>query len=1087
MTTSRLSRLVLSLCLATVAAAAAASETAQWMRYPAISPDGSRIVFSFRGDLWTVPAEGGRATPLTLHDAYDFAPVWSPDGQSIAFASDRYGNDDVFLIPAAGGAATRLTFHSADDRPSGFTPDGSAVLLSSGRLDAASNVQYPRGGSQPELYAVPVAGGMPTQVLTTPALDAVWSRDGELLAYTDLKGLEDEWRKHDDSSFARDVWLYEASNGSHRRLTGFGVDDRQPVWSPDQRSLYYLSERSGSFNVWRLDLADPSTPVQVTFHEVHPVRFLSVSDAGDLCYGFDGGLWVRPEGAAESRRVEVVAPADDRRNDVEWVDVARQVSEIAVSPDGGEIAFVARGEVFVTSADHSDTRRVTSTPEQERSVSFSPDGRSLLYASERDGSWNLYRTDLTDDAEPDFFNATAMVERPVLETDDETFQPRFSPDGKRVAYLLDRTGLAVLDLESGTSTTILSEDLNYSYADGDQWYEWSPDGRWFLVQYLSPTRWSAEVGLVASDGAGELRNLTRSGYEDQVPRWVHGGEAVMWLTDRHGYRAHSMLGSMDDVYVSFLTTEAWDRFRLSEAELEQVKAREKKADGDAEKGDGDAADDGITLPEPVELELDGLEDRTARLTLQSARLAGAALTPDGETLLVVARLEKAYDLYAITPRERKVERLAALGADSVGGLEVTPDGKHAYVLADHKVVKITVDGGKKDPVALEAEMALDPAAERAYLFEHVWRQTREKFLDPDMHGVDWDAMKAAYGRFLPSVATHRDFAELVSEMLGELNASHTGMGFRPRDRDGDATASLGLFPDPAHGGEGIRIQEVLEGGPLETDGSRIDAGVVVASIDGTAIGAGENWYPLLNRKAGEPVRLGLLDPESGETWEETVKPVSLREEAGLLYERWVRGRRAEVERLSGGRLGYAHVRSMNDASYREIFEDIFGRAVTAEGIVLDTRFNSGGNLVEPLTVLLDGVEYMQAVPRGRRIGSEPSLRWTRPSVVVMNEGNYSDAHCFPSAYTSLGLGETVGMQVPGTCTAVWWETLQDRELYFGIPQVGWLDMDGDIMENKHLDPVHEIDNDPALEAAGRDQQLEKAVEVLLRHIDDQAP
>jgi len=316
-------------------------------------------------------------------------------------------------------------------------------------------------------------------------------------------------------------------------------------------------------------------------------------------------------------------------------------------------------------------------------------------------------------------------------------------------------------------------------------------------------------------------------------------------------------------------------------------------------------------------------------------------------------------------------------------------------------------------------------------------------------------------------------------MLGELNASHTGSGHRPRRADADQTAALGFFPDPDWDGPGILIAEILKKSPLQQAGTKIKNGTVITAIDGENIAAGQNWYPLLNRKAGTPVRLSLLDPDSDTRWEERVKPVSQGQEGRLLYERWVRSRKEEVDRLSDGRIGYTHIRGMNDSSFREIFEDIFGEAVTKDAIVLDTRFNGGGNLDEALTVFLSGEVFMRAMPRGQAVGAEPSLRWTKPSIVIQNEGNYSDAHCFPNAYRTLGLGETVGMQVPGTCTSVWWETLQDRSLYFGIPQVTWLDSEGDWLENKHFDPDYEVDNDPRLEAVGRDQQLEKAVEVLL--------
>ncbi len=1068
------------------ASAAPAAEEALWLRYPAISPDGDTIVFSYRGDLWKVSSDGGVATPLTVSPADDLMPVWSPDGSKLAFASDRYGNLDVFVMPAAGGEATRLTFHSADDEPTSFTPDGEAVLFGSARLDASSCVQFPTP-AQPELYRVAVAGGMPTQVLTTPAEYAVWDPAGEHLAYSDRKGYEMEWRKHDDSSFARDLWVWDPASNRHTRLTDFGVDDRQPVWAPGGQSLFYLSEASGSFNVWRLSVDDPGHPDQVTDHQTHPVRFLSASADGDLCYAFDGRIWVRPAGADAGHPVQVTVAADRRGRAVEHIDVARDVGEMAVSPDGGEIAFVARGEVFVTSTEHGTTRRITDTPEQERSVSFSPDGRSLVYASERDGSWNVYRTRLTDDDEPDFFNATALEEEPVVATDAEEFQPSFSPDGEEVAYLENRTTLKVVDLDSGATREILPGDLNYSYRDGDQWYRWSPDGRWFLVEYLSPTRWSSEVGLVAASGDGEVQNLTRSGYEDVRPRWAGDGEIAIWLTDRHGDRAQAGWPAQFDVYAAFLTQKAWDRFHLTEAELEQVKAAEDEAEKKEKKGDKDdesaGDDEGPELLEPVAINLDRLDDRMARLSLHSADLADAVLTPDRETLVYLAKFEKGYDLWTYVPRKKDIKLVAKLDADEAGDLALDADGKNAFLLADHKLMKVELGSGKATPVKLAAAMDLDPAAERAYLFEHAARQTREKFYDVDLHGVDWDAMKTAYERFLPFIDTDRELAELISELQGELNASHTGCRYRPRREGEDETAALGFFPDPTWQDDGVRIAEVLEGGPLEQAGSRVAAGVVIEAIDGETISAGANWYPLLNHEAGTLVRLALYDPDGGERWEETAKPISLREQWQLLYRRWTRSRRAEVDRLSDGRLGYAHIRGMNDRAYREVFEEVFGRATEKEAIILDTRFNGGGNLVEALTVFLTGEVYARNVARGQQVGVEPWMRWTKPSVVVMNEGNYSDAHCFPEAYTTLGIGETVGMQVPGTCTSVWWERLQDPSLVFGIPEVGMIDNNGEYLENQHLDPDYEVDNDPALEAAGRDQQLETAVRVLLDELD----
>jgi len=1063
-----------------VAGVTTAAERALWLRYPAISPDGQTIAFSYKGNLWKVPAAGGTATPLTVSEAHNTMPVWSADGKEIAFASDRYGNFDVFLMPAEGGEAKRLTFHSADEMPTSFTPDGKAVLFTAAVLDSASNAQFPTP-AQPELYKVGVNGGMPEQLLTTPAVYAVFNRAGQRLAYSDQKGYEMEWRKHDTSSFARGLWLWDVAKGTHTQLTQPGADNRQPVWSPDEKSLYYLSERSGTFNVWRLDLSDPQRATQVTTHTIEPVRFLSVSRDGDLCYAYEGEIWVRPAGGRESRRLAVLVAADGRRPAPERADVGSEISEFDVSPDGKEIAFIARGEVFVTSAEHGVTRRITNTPEQERSVSFSPDGRTLLYASERDGGWKLYRTDMTDKNEPNFFNATALKESAVLASDADTFQPHFSPDGSEIAYLEERTTLKVLNLKSGKSRTVLPGDRNYSYSDGDQWYEWSPDGRWFAVQFLSNTRWSSEVGLIPSSGEGGLVNVSKSGYEDNRPMFARKGEILFWATDRHGLRSQSGEGREYDVYAAFLTKKAWDRYRLDEAEFDQLKTKEKDEakEKSGEKGKAGAGEAKAPAPAAqVAIEFGGLDDRIVRLSPFSAQLAGMALSPDGETLYDLAKFEKGFDLWKYVPRTKEIKLVAKLDAKEAD-LRLDREGKKAFILADSKLLTVDLESGKTSPVKVSAMMELNPAAERAYLFQHIWRQTWKKFLVKDMHGVDWKATGDRYARFLPYIDNDRDFAELISEMQGELNSSHSGGRYRPLHPTGDETAALGFFPDPKHTGPGVGILEVIEGGPLQQAGTRIRAGAVIEAIDSEAIGTGACWYPLLNHKAGTLVRLALLDPKDGARWEETVKPITWMAQSHLLYERWVRSRRDEVARLSGGRLGYAHIRGMNDGAYREIFEEIFGRDVDKDAIVLDTRFNGGGNLVEQLTTFLSGRIYARDVPRGREVGTEPSQRWTKPSIVIMSEGNYSDAHCFPMAYTQLGLGETVGMPVPGTCTSVWWERLQDKDLVFGIPEVALVDMQGDIMENKQLMPTYMVANDLALVASGRDQQLEKAVAVLL--------
>jgi YD repeat-containing protein len=382
-----------------------AQNTALWLRYPAISPDGKTIAFSYQGDLYKVSSDGGTATLLTINEAYDYSPVWSHDGQQLAFASDRYGNFDIFVMPAAGGQATRLTYHSAGEVPSDFTADNKSVIYTSSQGDDAANQQYP-SGVLPELYSIPVTGGMPRQIITTPAEDAHFNADGSVLVFHDRKGYEDEFRKHHTSSVTRDVWKYDMKSKKYTQLSSFEGEDRSPVFAQNQQDIYFLSEKSGSFNIWKMSL-NGGNEKQISQLDTHPVRYLSMSKDGLLCFSYNGELYTMREGS-QPKKLTVNVVNDGRYNPEKILPVKGDISEMALSPNGKEVAFVFRGEVFAASVKEGTTRRITDTPEQERSISFSPDGRSILYAGERDGSWNVYQTSLTRPEEKYFFSSTIV-------------------------------------------------------------------------------------------------------------------------------------------------------------------------------------------------------------------------------------------------------------------------------------------------------------------------------------------------------------------------------------------------------------------------------------------------------------------------------------------------------------------------------------------------------------------------------------------------------------------------------------------------------------------------------------------------------
>ena len=1067
-----------------------------WLRYPAISPDGKTIAFSFRGHIFTVAVTGGQAVPLTAGPAHDSSPVWSPDGKLIAFASDRYGHYDVFITSSQGGKDRRLTTYSTEAVPTSFTPDGQYALFDAYRMGSATSSMFPLR-IFPQLYKVSIQGDRAAEmVLTTPALHAQYDPTENRILYEDLKGYEDPWRKHETFSVAHDIWLYDARTGDHTKLSNFQGENRNPVWSPDESAIYYLNEQSGSFNVWRLSLTDghPGTAQQLTSFQRNPVRFLTVANNSTLCFGYDGEIYTLAAGTEQPQKVNIQIGLSDSTAATQIRSYSDNVTEMALSPNGKEFAFVVRGDIYVASSDQGETKRITNTPGQERSVSFSPDGRRLVFAAEYGKAWGLYEASIAQpkEKEPYFFNSTVIDIHPILENDQENFQPKYSPDGKEVAYLENRTTVKVLNLETKLSRVILPGDLNYSYSDGDQWFDWSPDGKWFLVNFLTPGRWASEAGLVDAGGQQQLTNLTKSGYDNLLPHWMMDGKSMIWWTDKFGLHGDGHSGETQlDIYEMFFTQGAYDRFKLPKAEYDIVtesEAEQKKKKDAEKKEDNKETDASAKKVEPVTIDLNNIEDRVERLTLGSTQIEDGLLTNDGETLLYLAKSQKGYELWSLKLREGELKRLwETEAAKSSSGseansttIQLDKDGKNVFVLASGRITKVGVADGKAEPAKFNAVKELDGVAERACIFEHIWRQAREKFYLKDMNGVDWDYYKSVYAKFLPYISDDRDFSEMTSEMLGELNASHTGCKLYPETQNADATAVLGAFFDSNYKGTGLRIQEVIEKGPLITASAPIQAGMIIEKINGITINPEMDFNPLLNRRAGQPTLLSIFDVAKNTRFDVTVKPISISDQDELLYQRWVKQRRELVDKLSNGTVGYVHVRGMNDQSYRETYSEALGRESKKKALIVDTRFNGGGNLHDILATFLSGKPYLEYLPRGQSLGWEPNAKWQRKSVVLAGESNYSDAHLFPWVYQHFGIGKLVGMPVPGTGTGVWWEVQQDPRLIFGMPQIGFRDEKGLFMEKTQVEPDVKIRNDARSIAEGKDLQLEKAVEILLQ-------
>jgi Tol biopolymer transport system component/C-terminal processing protease CtpA/Prc len=1068
-------KIVSSLILFLAVLLANAQETPLWLRNSAISPDGTAIAFTYKGNIFTVPVSGGRARQITSHPSHNTRPVWSPNGDKLAFASNREGNFDVFITNLNTGSTSRVTSHSANEYPEAFT-DNNTVVFSAYIQPVVENQQFP----QPmftQLYSVTEAGGRP-QLFSALHKEHL-SQNGHLWLYTDRKGYEDPWRKRHTSSITRDIWLYDANQKTYRKLSTFNGENRNAVWAANGTSYYYLSEQNGSQNVFRADI-NGGTPIQITHFEKHPVRSLSIDRNDNLAFSFDGELYVMSASTPLSNQVSTPLSNQPQKINVqifsdeferEFVPqiLTSGAQSIAVSPNGKEIAFVARGDVFVTSIEFATTRRITDTPEQERNVEFSPDGRSLIYSAERNGAWNIYMTELVRDDDKFFIYARELKETQLTDTQTPSFQPLFSPDGKEIAYLENRSEIRVLNLATRRTRTVMDGKYNYSYADGDQWFQWSPDGKWIATDYIGIGGWNnKDVALFNADGSGQRTNLTESGYTDTGAKWVMDGRAILFFSDRSGFRSHGSWGAHRDAYIMFLTQDAFDEFHLNKEERALKKELEK---GDDRKDDKNSP----KIVPPVTFELDGCQRRVVRLTRHSSSLADAYLNNDASKLYYLASFEDGVDLWEQDFLENTT-KLLSKGVGS-GRLVADEDGKNLYLVSSGTIKKI--EGDKVTNVSFSAPFNHRAAQERAYIFDHAWKQTDDKFYDTTLHGIDWAMYGEEYRKFLPHINNNFDFAEMLSELLGELDASHTGARFNSPASSWQ-TAALGVFWDETHTGNGLRIKEIIKGSPLIRANSKLKPGVIIEKIDGESIETGKSYWHLLDGKTGRNVLLSAND--NGTRFEEIVKPISYAQQNDLLYHRWVEQREALVEKYSGGRLGYVHIRGMNSASFRDVYRILLGKYRNKEAVVVDTRFNGGGWLHDDLATLLSGKEYQQFTPRGVYIGSDPFNKWNKPSIVIMGEGNYSNAHGFPWLYKELGIGKLVGTPVPGTMTAVWWETQIDPTLVFGIPQVTVTDMRGVVMENTQLYPDIEVYNTPESLLSNDDLQLKRAVEELLREL-----
>ncbi len=1066
-----------------------AQEKPLWMRYSSISPDGKEIAFSYKGDIYTVPVNGGKAYRVTYEKSFESNPIWSPNGKKIAFVSDRIGHSkDIFIVDAKGGTAQRVTEHSSTEYPYTFTKDGKHIIFGGHIQDPAKSALFPTS-RLPELYQVSLENGNIEQILAYPAQNVKISPNGKKMIYQDQKGFENNWRKHHISSVTRDILEYNFKTKKSKKLIDWKGEDTNPVYAPNGKGFYFLSERSGSYNVFYSDF---NKIKQITHFKEHPVRFLSIANNGTLCFGFDGEIYTLLANRTRPRKVKIQVTTNTDNYDEKKIVFGSGATSATNSPDGKQVAFVVRGDVFVTSTDYRTTKQITHSVAEEKDVDFGADNRTLAYSSFRDGYWNIYIAKIGRKEDLNFPNATLIEEEPLIKNDKSEKQyPKFSPDGKEIAFVKDRKKLVVYNLETKKTREIFNEKYILERGGGLD-FEWSPDGKWFAVQYVANGHAPYyDIGIVSSKGGEDIFNITESGYFSTSPRWIMNGDAILFSSNRYGMRNHASWGSMRDIMIVFLNKKAYNIYRMNEEDLalykeakkekekkeKEEKKKEEKKEGNKNKKDKKNKKDEKKVEE-IHIDWNNIKDRIIRLTSNSANYGDAYITKDGKKLYYLAAYESGYDLWVKNLREPSNKLLRKMNGSWLS-FKTDKKQKTLFLLGSQRMQKMGLPSGSIKSINYSAKMKISALKEQKAMFNYVCREEKARFYRKNMHGVNWEKLTKHYRKFLPYINNYYDFSEMLSEMLGELNVSHTGSGYRP-SRTNDKIAELGIL---VSFNNGVKIDEILPNTPFDNFQSKVKVGDVIEKIDGVKVNTLIDYYRLLKDKTGKRILVSIYSKDKKEHWDEVVKPISAGAFSELLYQRWVKQRQEEVERLSNGRLGYVHIRSMGDGSFRNVYADALGKYYKKEGMVIDIRYNGGGRLHEDVEVFFSGKQYLTQEIRGTDYCEMPSRRWNKPSIMLITEADYSNAHGTPWVYKKMNIGKLVGMPVPGTMTSVNWVTLQNPHLYFGIPVIGYRTAEGTYLENDQLEPdiKAELDLDKATKE-GKDSQLEVAVKELLKEL-----
>ncbi|MGM0490217.1 MAG: S41 family peptidase [Planctomycetota bacterium] len=1088
--TSRLALFASFLLLTASPPAAFSAHTVKLVSSPAVSPDGKHVAFSWREDIWIVPVGGGQAKPLTAHEAADRQPIFSPDGERIAFISNREGSNQVYIMPSSGGEANRLTFHTQGYSLQQWYPDGESILTRGARDHFWRN-----GERFFTIRTKPQTGE--TLLFDAHGHDAAISPDGKSVLFV-REGTR-WWRKGYRGSQAGQIWLYTIGEQKFRKIAEHPTGCRYPMWDPSGDQFYYVSGKEGGvFNLWRRKLdAEPAKARQLTEFTDDSVVFPAISRNGSVIvfrHLFDLYSF-RPGKDKTPKKIKITYSGDEHRKPT-LHRTLKKATDVAFSHDGLDVAFIAGGDVWVMDTELREPKQVTDTAEEERDLVFSPNNDALLFVSDKEQQSDIWSA-TRDNSDQYWWQNDTFSLRKLTDDSDVEGSISWSPTGDQVAFVKSPGDLWVMKPD-GTGARRVIESWNAPD------YDWSPDGKWFVYS-VRDNNFNSEVFIAPIDGSREPFNLSMHPRDDKSPVWSPDGSRIAFTGNR--------IAKEVDVYYVFLQKAKEDessRDRKLEKALEKMKKARKRSKNDPddgkskkretgekqdeekeqpdqekkdEKGSEEKEDDKSKV-EPVVIDFDGLRDRIHRIAVLNSRESHLFWSHDSKKLAFIATVEGKRGTYTVEfPSNLKPKLLTSRTGTNAKWIK---PGNQILWLSGGVPTSFSASNGKTALYQFSARQATDVATRYETTFMQCWRYMRDSFYDARLNNRNWDAIYRKYASTAREAIDPSALADVVSLMLGELNASH--LGFRPRSSGSsasndwhDTTAHLGLRFDPRHNGPGLKVRDVILDGAADKAGSRISAGEVVLSVDGQDVDPAMDLTKVLNGPLERDITLRVENAE-GQEREVAIRPMSYENARRGLYEMWIRHNRDVVDEASNGRLGYLHIRAMNMGSFYRFEQELYKIGCGKDGLVIDVRENGGGATTDHLLTALTQPDHAITVPREGGPGYPHDRRvyatWKKPIVVLCNQNSFSNAEIFSHAIKTLKRGRLVGVPTSGSVISTGSTSVMDMG-HLRIPFRGWfLLKTGADMELNGAAPHVTLWPMPGEIPTGKDRQLEKAVKML---------